>query len=130
MELQRYVNEAARVVSQRGKAACPLFDQPQWKTGEYYVFVTEAETHITVCHPVSPELIGQNQEDLQDKAGKYFIREMFAVSSGPGQSGWVEYLWPRPGESAPSLKTAYVVGVTAPDGKRYVVGSGAYVSHR
>ena len=127
-ELQSYVERAARLVEQRGAGACPAFSRAEWMSGEYYIFVTDARTHATVCHPVRPELIGQNQENLQDTAGKYFIREMLDVASGPGRAGWVEYLWPRPGESASTPKQAYVVAVSAPDGNEYVVGSGAYVS--
>ena len=94
-------------------------------SGEYYVFVNDAETNLTVCHQ-RPELIGQDQSNLADASGKLFIREMAATAFGSEKGGWVEYLWPRSGETEPVTKIAYVVGVTAPDGTRYVVGSGTY----
>ena len=125
-ELTRYVDAAARLVQTEGVAACGAFHEPTWKAGEYYVFVTSAETNVTVCHPVRDELVGQDQTDLQDANGKFFIREMLAVASSPAGKGWVDYVWPRPGETTPAQKAAYVVSVAGPDGKRYVVGSGAY----
>lgn len=125
-ELKRYVSEAARLVEVQGVAACGAFHEPKWKAGEYYVFVTSAETNVTVCHPVRDDLVGQDQTNLQDANGKYFIREMLEVASGPEGKGWVDYVWPRPGETTPAQKAAYVVSVAGPDGKRYVVGSGAH----
>ena len=127
VELTRYVEKAARLVQTEGvAAACSAFHEPRWKAGEYYIFVTSAETNVTVCHPVRDDLVGQDQTNLQDADGKYFIRQMLAVASSPEGRGWVDYVWPRPGEAAPTRKAAYVIGVAGPDGKRYVVGSGAY----
>jgi cytochrome c len=40
-------------------------------------------------------LIGKKLLDLKDQDGKYLIREMIGIASGPG-SGWVNYKWPNP----------------------------------
>ncbi len=125
-ELTRYVDEAARLVQKRGVSACSAFHEPRWLAGEYYIFVTSAETNVTVCHPIRDDLVGRDQTDLRDADGKYFIREMLAVASGAEGKGWVDYAWPKPGETEATQKAAYVVSVVGPDGKRYVVGSGAY----
>lgn len=125
-ELTRYVHQAARLVQTQGVSACSAFHEPKWRSGEYYIFVTSAETNVTVCHPIRDDLVGQDQTDLQDANGKYFIREMLAVANSPEGKGWVDYQWPKPGETGATRKAAYVVGVAGPDGKRYVVGSGAY----
>ncbi len=126
-DLTRYVEKAARLVEREGIAsACAAFHEPKWKAGEYYIFVTAADTNVSVCHPVRDDLVGQDQTNLQDANGKYFIREMLAVASTPEGRGWVDYVWPRPGETTASQKASYVVAVAGPDGKRYVVGSGAY----
>lgn len=129
-ELVSYVERAAELVEAKGSSACASFAEPKWKGGEYYIFVTDAQTNVTVCHPVRSDLVGQDQTNLQDSTGRYFIREMLAVASGPQRRGWVDYVWPRPGETTSSAKAAYVMGVTGPDGRQYVVGSGAYgVAH-
>src|SRR5687768_15871780 len=110
-ELTRYVERAARLVQTEGVSACPAFHEPKWRAGEYYIFVTSAETNITVCHPIRDDLVGQDQTDLRDSNGKYFIREMLAVASSPEGRGWVDYVWPRPGETTATQKAAYVVAV-------------------
>jgi cytochrome c len=125
-ELMRYVDKAARVVQAEGPSACAAFHQPKWKSGEFYIFVTSADSNITVCHPVRDDLVGQDQTDLQDANGRFFIREMLAIANSPAGRGWVDYAWARPGETTATKKSAYVVEVVGPGGKRYVVGSGAY----
>ena len=48
------------------------------------------------------------------------------ASSTDKPYGWIHYLWTEPGEIFPSWKDAYVMGVKAPDGKTYAIGSGTY----
>lgn len=125
-DLQRYVERAAALVREQGPAACETFKSPAWMAGDYYIFVNEADSDVMVCHPIRPDLIGQSQTNLQDANGKYIAREMRAAATSPAGAGWVEYVWPRPGGTSPVPKSAYVVSVSGPDGKRYVVGSGGY----
>ncbi|MGA2936010.1 MAG: cache domain-containing protein [Syntrophobacteraceae bacterium] len=40
-------------------------------------------------------------------------------------SGWVDYMWPKPGEKTPSLKVSYVKLVKV-DGEDLVLGCGVY----
>lgn len=122
-----YVERAAALVAKEGpEAACTTLAQPRWLGGDYYVFVSRADDDVVMCHPVNAELVGVSQTDLRDANGKYMVRDMRTVATGPSGRGWVEYRWPRPGQTTAEPKSAYVVGVTAPDGKRYVVGSGGY----
>lgn len=122
-ELVRYVNRAADLVARQGEGACATLAEPQWRSGEWYIFVSNVETDAIVCHPT---MVGQSTAVLRDVNGKYMGREMETVATGPQGRGWVDYMWPRPGQTTPERKSAYVVGVTGPDGKRYVVGSGGY----
>jgi hypothetical protein len=124
-ELARYVDRAAQIVAREGTASCAEFGQPAWKSGQWYIFVNDIEKHTAVCHPARPDLVGQNVFDIRDTNGKYLTREMESAVAGAG-SGWVEYVWPRPGQTTSEPKTAYVVAVTGPDGRRYLVGSGGY----
>ena len=125
-DLQTYVEQAAAIIRDQGPAACSTFSRREWMDGDYYIFVNNADTNVTVCQPVRPEMVGQDQSNLQDPTGKYIIREMLAAATGPEGRGWVEYMWPRPGQTDPSKKIAYVVSVNGPDGVKYVVGSGYY----
>jgi len=40
-------------------------------------------------------------------------------------SGWVDYMWPKPGETQPSRKWSYVKAVSV-DGAPALVGAGFY----
>jgi signal transduction histidine kinase len=40
-------------------------------------------------------------------------------------AGWVDYMWPKPGEKTPSLKVSYVKLVKV-DGEDIVVGCGVW----
>lgn len=124
--LVSYVERAASLVAREGLTACPKFSQAAWKGGDYYIFISRSEDDVVVCHPVSANLVGRSQTDLRDVNGKYFVREMASAANSPQGRGWVDYMWPRPGQTRPEPKSAYVIAVTAPDGKRYLVGSGAY----
>jgi len=124
-DVMAYVDRAARLVENEGEAACPKFSTPPWLGGEWYVFVNEVNG-VMICHPVRKEMIGKNEIDLQDSEGTYMLRKMIETVNSSEGRGWVTYLWPRPGETTPARKSTYVIGVTAPSGKRYIVGSGAY----
>jgi len=121
-EIVAYVNRAADLVRARG-AACATLATPEWYSGDWYIFVFDGEGR-TVCHPAKPEMVGTPAADLVDPNGKRFGDEFLRVASAGG--GWVEYAWPRPGETASAAKSAYVRQVTSADGKTYVVGSGGY----
>lgn len=121
-----YVERAAALVGREGPtAACATFHEPRWRGGEWYVFINGID-NVLVCHPERPDLVGGDQTNLRDVNGVYLAREMSARAADPDGRGWVEYMWARPGETTPVRKSVYVVAVTAPDGKRYVVGSGGY----
>lgn len=123
-DLVSYVDRAAQLVAREGTAACATLGQSRWTSGDWYVFVNDVDRDTVVCHPTLPA--GQNMAEVRDANGKYLTREMKAAVAGAGGRGWVDYVWPRPGQTQPEPKTAYVVAVTGPDGKRYLVGSGGY----
>ena len=73
-----------------------------------------------VAHGARPALIGKNLLDLKDQDGKYLIREMIRLASGPG-SGWVNYKWPNPLNNKIEDKTSYIEKMGD-----YFVGVGVY----
>ena len=73
-----------------------------------------------VAHGARPVLIGKNLLDLKDQDGKYLIREMIRLASGPG-FGWVNYKWPNPINNKIEDKTSYVERMGD-----YFVGVGVY----
>jgi methyl-accepting chemotaxis protein len=76
-----------------------------------------------IMHPVKPELDGKDLSDFRDPEGKQLFVE-FVETVKRHQSGFVEYLWPKPGVSNPVRKISFVKGFS-PWG--WVIGSGIYV---
>lgn len=121
------VNDAVGQIEQKGTAAFPLLRDP---TGPFiakdgYVFVFDSQG-IDLVNPAFPNLEGRNLLDLKDTHGKPLIREMFKVVQTSG-SGWVNYMWPKPGESVSTQKFAYVSKAKLGD-QWLLVGSGVYLT--
>lgn len=57
-----------------------------------------------------PSLVGKSLKDLKDKTGKAFGEDIYA-SAAEGEISEVPYMWPRPGETDPVQKVAYVTKV-------------------
>ena len=74
----------------------------------------------------APELEGKDLIDLKDANGKAIVREFIETVKTKGH-GWVEYMWPKPGEKKPSKKISYVKRAKMPDGVSVIVGAGIYV---
>ena len=123
-EVAAYVNRAADLVAKEGAAACATLQQRNWFSGDWYIFMFD-EQGRTVCHPARPEMVGTMAAALQDPNGKKFGDEFMRIGLSE-TGGWVSYAWARPRETTPTPKSAFVRSVRAPDGKRFVVGSGGY----
>ena len=117
-----YVKDAAAVVQKNGPS-CTTFATSEWRSGDYYIFVS-GPSGTTLCHP-KPELVGKPTSAIVNASGDKVGERIAAASAGNG-SGWVEYTWPRPGQTKEEPKSTYVMGVTGPDGKHYAVGSGGW----
>jgi len=126
--VEEMVKDAAEKLQQNGKDALPLFyDQ----TGPFiakdaYIFVYDMNG-INLAHPALPNLVGRNLLDMKDTKGKFILREMLKLVETKG-SGWIEYMWPKPGESISTAKSAFVTKAKMGD-KWVLVGSGVYLSN-
>ncbi len=121
------VTNAVGEIEKRGQAAFPLFRDP---TGPFlakdaYIFVIDMDG-VDLVNPAFPNLEGTNLLDRKDTHGKYLFRELIQTVKSPG-SGWVDYMWPKPGESVSTQKSAYVTGAQLA-GKTVVVGCGVYLA--
>jgi len=119
------VEKAAVLLQKEGKAAFPKF---RGKDSEFifagtYVWIHDLSGIMRV-HPVKYKMEGQNLVDLKDSNGKLFFIAMNDVAKTKG-AGWVEYMWPKPGEKTPSQKVSYVKLVKV-DGEDLVLGCGVY----
>ncbi len=92
--------------------------------GTEYFFIQDFQQKM-VMHPISPALDGTDLSGLKDPSGKLFEMEMDKVAKASG-SGFVSYMWPKPGSQAPVDKVSFVKAF-APWG--WVVVSGVYVDN-
>lgn len=79
---------------------------------------------VMLMHPLKPNMNNQNLIGLKDSNGKRFFVDMITACKEKG-SGWVDYMWPKPGEKERSLKIGYVHKAKC-DGEDVVVGCGVY----
>ena len=91
-----------------------------WK--DTYLYVINLDSKFVVAHPIRPNLINRDMSGLKDINGKMFFVEMFNIALDKGE-GWLDYMWPKPGEKMPSSKSTYVLRVP---GQPYAVMSGIY----
>jgi signal transduction histidine kinase len=120
------VKAAAALVKDQGQeAAIAKVSDPKgefiWK--DSYVFLMDAETGTVVAHPANPKLIGKMLTGLKDSNGKMFFVELLNVAREKGE-GWVDYTWPKPGETTPSPKSTYVFKIP---GSNLVAAAGVYL---
>lgn len=126
LKLVDFVNEAARLVEDKGEIAFEEFAQKnsKWNQGENYIFAVDMDG-ILITHP-DENIAGKNQLGLKDINGKPFIRWFIYEVTRNVDHGWSHYLWVKPGEIFPTWKTSFLKLAVAPSGKKYVVGSGRY----
>lgn len=121
------VKDAIGRIEKEGKAAFSLLRDPAgpFVVKDTYVFAIDM-AGVDLVNPGFPNLEGRNLLDVKDTRGKLLIREMLDVVRTRG-SGWVDYMWPRPGESVSTLKSAYVGGAKV-GGELIAVGCGVYLA--
>jgi cytochrome c len=124
------VEKAAALTESKGKAAFPEFQEKgsEWLKGETYIFIADMNGTI-LMHPANPELETKSILDMKDANGKTFMREFIETAKTKG-SGWVEYMWPKPGEKKPSKKLSYIKRAKMPNGETVLVGAGTYKQER
>ncbi len=121
------VTDAIALIEKQGSAAFKLFHDPTgpFRAKDAYIFVVDANG-VDLVNPGFPNLEGRNIMDVKDTQGKFLIREMFKVVQDFG-SGWVDYMWPKPGESVSTQKSSYVSKAQL-GGETLLVGCGVYLA--
>jgi hypothetical protein len=119
------VDEACALLGQKGEAAFPAF---QGKDSDFifsgtYIWIHD-QKGIMRMHPIKNKLNGKNLINMSDSTGKLFFAVMNEVCEKNG-SGWVDYMWPKPGEKGPSSKISYVKQVKFGN-DIFVAGCGTY----
>jgi len=117
------VEKAAALIDSKGKSIFPEFRKGEWRTGDTYLFVDNLKGMV-LFNGGFPKDEGSDHIGLKDSNGKAFVAEFVTVVKSKG-SGWVDYLYPKPGQSQPSQKWSYVKTVNI-DGTPAFVGAGFY----
>jgi signal transduction histidine kinase len=118
------VREAAALVAKDGRTAFAKFkgkDSPFLFCGTY-IWIHDGEGRMQM-HPIKPKMEGKDLLGLKDSKGKTFFVDMNTVAAAGG--GWVDYMWPKPGEKEPSLKVSYVAQAKN-GGETFIIGCGVY----
>lgn len=88
-----------------------------------YAFALNSDNAMTLAHPIKPKLVGKNLLHIKDVNGVMIFLEFAQVAKSPEGKGWVDYMWPKPGEKKPSPKHSYFEKVPGQD---ILMGAGYY----
>ena len=91
-------------------------------SGNEYFWINDMQPKM-VMHAARPELDGTDLTDNKDPTGKPLFVEFVNTVKASG-SGFVPYLWPKPGQADPVPKISFVKGFE-PWG--WIIGTGVYV---
>lgn len=119
-EVKAMVNKAVAMVEKQGKEATfkAINDlKGPFVKGDLYLFVNSLNGIVLATgSPNNKPLLGKN-------TGNYpSVAKMIELAKSKG-SGWVDYVWPKPGENYPSPKKAFFKRVPGQD---FVIGCGYY----
>jgi signal transduction histidine kinase len=121
------VKAAVLQIQEKGRNAFPQFYDPAgpFRVKDAYIFVFDPNG-IDLVNPGFPNLEGRNLMDIKDARDKYLVKDMFDLVQDFG-GGWTDYMWPKPGESVPTVKSTYVRKAMIGD-DWVLVGCGVYLA--
>jgi hypothetical protein len=118
-DVYNLVLKAHEVISSLGKEGLEAFNDPK---GEFvykdtYVFVQECPKYV-VAHPFALDKLKG-----RDLSGVYPHQNTLCEGAKNPNGTWVEYQWPKPGETKPSRKVGFIIAV---EGTPYAVVASIY----
>ncbi|MFZ5807473.1 MAG: cache domain-containing protein [Verrucomicrobiota bacterium] len=119
------VNEGCALLEKEGAAAFPKF---QGKDSKFffcgtYIWIHDMKAMMRM-HPIKYKMNNTSLAGFKDANGKLFFLDMNEVCAKKG-AGWVDYMWPKPGEKGASRKISYVK-LAKHGADEFVVGCGVY----
>jgi cytochrome c len=128
-EVVQRVQQAAQDLAKSGEAGLATFSSKNatsvWKDSYIFVLSCEGGTAVNAAHPIRPGLKGKPTAQVVTfgpKSGEQIAADFCTAGQQP-QGGWVEYNFPKPGETKAVRKVSYVL---AAQGTPYVVSAGIY----
>jgi hypothetical protein len=110
-QVKALVIKAAALVDKEGKSAFVEFRKKdsEWFHGDTYLFAYDMTGNV-LLNPAFPEREGTNVTGQKDANGKLLHAAIIHEAQTEG-AGWVDYVFPKPGQTEPSQKWAYEEGV-------------------
>ncbi len=102
------------------KAAIETLRTVRYADGDYFYIIDEQAR--MVMYPIKPALEGADMLGTKDPEGRALFVDMLTVARNQG-SGFISYLWPKPGSETPVAKISYV-SAFKPWG--WIIGTGIY----
>jgi len=124
-QVEALVNKAAELIERKGKLAFSDFRVrgSEWFHDDTYLFSYDLQSNV-LLNPAFPAREGTNVAGQKDANGKLFHDAIVQTAKTNG-SGWIDYVFPKPGQTQPSQKWAFVKAVTI-DGIPGLIASGFY----
>ena len=116
-----YNDDSIATEDEKKKLAMESIKKMRYNKTDY--FWINDMNHIMIMHPIKPSLDGKDLSDFKDPEGKMIFVEFVNVCKENG-SGFVDYMWPKPGFDAPVKKMSYVK-LFKP--WNWIIGSGVYL---
>jgi len=123
--IKEKVNAAKVLIESEGTASYSKFrgKESKFLFAGTYIWIHDING-VMQMHPIKPKMEGKKLIGLKDNTGKRFFVTMNNLVKAKGE-GWVDYMWPKPGEKARSRKVSFVKGAMV-EGKQVVIGCGVY----
>jgi hypothetical protein len=126
--VEERVKRATRFLQSAGKAEA--FKRFHSRASSFffldsYIFVLN-ERGETLVDPAYPNRTGRTVVNFQDAVG-FFAFKSALKKLEDADEAWVQYLWPKPGSSAPSRKLIYVRKVKVGE-EVFIVGSDFFLA--
>jgi cytochrome c len=128
-EVIQMVQQAAKDLAKSGEAGLATFSSKNatsvWKDSYIFVLSCKGGTAVGIANPLRPEPMGTSMAQILTfgpKSGEQIAAD-FCVAGRRPHGGWVEYNFPKPGETQAARKVSYLL---AAKGTPYVVGAGLY----
>lgn len=88
-----------------------------------YVWVQDSDVKMVV-HPIKGRLNGQSLKENKDEKGKLLFVEFDKSAKANAAGGWVDYMWTKPGDEAPTPKVSFVK--LCGGDKKWIAGAGVW----
>ena len=118
----KLAENGAYTTSQAQELAITTIKDLRLSNGKLYFWINDTHPKM-IMHPIKPALDGKDLSKSADPNGKAIFVEMVNATAASG-SGFVDYMWAKPGKSEPQPKLSFV--------KRskdwgWIVGCGVYI---